>query len=91
MISSRSAVRIIICVLTPTVYVSPVAGRYRITVTGAAYQPRSSVTMSLKRQNDIQGDSELFAAWDVDEKIRTVSTIKYMRDRRLFLRQRRRT
>ena len=57
----------------------PVAGRYRITVTGAAYQPRSSVTMSLKRQNDIQGDSELFAAWDVDEKLRTVSTIKYMR------------
>ena len=25
------------------------------------------VTMSLKRQNDTQGDSELFAAWDVDE------------------------
>ena len=57
----------------------PVAGQYRITVTGSAYQPRSSVTMSLKRQNDIQGDSELFAAWDVDEKIRTVSTIQYMR------------
>ena len=57
----------------------PVAGRYRITVTGSAYQPRSSVTMSLRRQNDIQGDSELFAAWDVDEKLRTVSTIKYMR------------
>jgi len=57
----------------------PVAGRYRITVTGSAYQPRSSVTMSLKRQNDIQGDSELFAAWDVDEKLRTVSTIKYLR------------
>lgn len=57
----------------------PVAGRYRITVTGAAYQPRSSVTMSLKRQNDIQGDSELFSAWDVDEKLRTVSTIKYLR------------
>ena len=56
-----------------------VAGRYRITVTGSAYQPRSSVTMSLKRQNDIQGDSELFAAWDVDEKLRTVSTIKYLR------------
>ncbi len=57
----------------------PVAGRYRITVTGSAYQPRSSVTMSLKRQNDIQGDSELFAAWDVDEKLRTVSAIQYMR------------
>ena len=57
----------------------PVAGRYRITVTGSAYQPRSWVTMSLKRQNDIQGDSELFAAWDVDEKLRTVSTIKYLR------------
>lgn len=57
----------------------PVAGRYRITVTGSAYQPRTSVTMSLKRQNDIQGDSELFAAWDVDEKLRTVSTIQYLR------------
>jgi len=56
-----------------------VAGRYRITVTGSAYQPRSSVTMSLRRQNDIQGDSELFAAWDVDEKLRTVSTVKYLR------------
>ena len=57
----------------------PVTGRYRITVTGSAYQPRSSVTMSLKRQNDIQGDSELFAAWDVDENLRTVSAIKYFR------------
>lgn len=57
----------------------PVAGRYRITVTGSAYQPRSSVTMSLRRQNDVQGDSELFAAWDVDEKLRTVSAIKYLR------------
>ena len=57
----------------------PVAGRYRITVTGSAYQPRSSVTMSLRRQNDVQGDSELFAAWDVDEKLSTVSTIKYLR------------
>ncbi|TWU38543.1 DUF1592 domain-containing protein [Novipirellula artificiosorum] len=57
----------------------PVAGRYRITVTGSAYQPRTSVTMSLRRQNDVQGDSELFAAWDVDEKLRTVSTIKYLR------------
>lgn len=56
-----------------------VAGRYRITVTGAAYQPRSSVTMSLKRQHDIKGDSELFAAWDVDENFRTVSTIEYLR------------
>ena len=57
----------------------PVAGRYRITVTGSAYQPRTSVTMSLRRQNDVQGDSELFAAWDVDEKLRTVSTVKYLR------------
>ncbi len=57
----------------------PIAGKYRITVTGSAYQPRSSVTMSLKRQNDIQGESELFAAWDVNEKMRTVSTIKYLR------------
>ena len=54
----------------------PIAGRYRITVTGSAWQPRSSVTLSLKRQNDIQGDSELFAAWDVGEELRTVSTIK---------------
>ncbi len=57
----------------------PIAGKYRISVTGSAYQPRSSVTMSLKRQNDILGDSELFAAWDVDEQFRTVSTIKYLR------------
>lgn len=56
-----------------------VAGRYRITVTGSAYQSRSSVTMSLKRQNDVQGESELFAAWDVDEKLRTVSTVKFLR------------
>ena len=33
----------------------PIAGKYRISVTGSAYQPRSSVTMSLKRQNDILG------------------------------------
>ncbi len=57
----------------------PVAGRYRITVTGSAYQPRSSVTMSLRHQNDIQGSSELFAAWDVDEKLRTVSATQYLR------------
>ncbi|MCR9200107.1 MAG: DUF1592 domain-containing protein [Planctomycetaceae bacterium] len=57
----------------------PVAGRYRITVTGSAYQPRSSVTMSLRRQNDVQGDSELFAAWDVDEQLRTVSATQYLR------------
>ena len=57
----------------------PVPGRYRISVTGSAYQPRSSVTMSLRRQNDIQGDSELFAAWDVDEKLRTVSATKFLR------------
>lgn len=57
----------------------PVAGQYRITVTGSAYQPRSSVTMSLRRQNDVQGDSELFAAWDVDENFRTVSATRYFR------------
>ncbi|HAY80605.1 MAG TPA: hypothetical protein DCY79_12430 [Planctomycetaceae bacterium] len=57
----------------------PVAGRYRITVTGSAHQPRSSVTMSLRRQNDVQGDSELFAAWDVDEQFRTVSATRYLR------------
>ncbi|MFK7820232.1 MAG: DUF1592 domain-containing protein [Planctomycetaceae bacterium] len=57
----------------------PVAGRYRITVKGAAHQPHSSVTMSLKRQNDAQGESELFAAWDVGRKFREVETIKYLR------------
>ncbi|MEC8557637.1 MAG: DUF1592 domain-containing protein [Planctomycetota bacterium] len=57
----------------------PVAGRYKITVTGSAHQARSPVTMSLKKQNDVQGDSELFAAWDVDENFRTVSTIEYFR------------
>ena len=57
----------------------PVAGRYRITVTGSAHQPRSSVTMSLRRQNDVQGDSELFAAWDVSKKLRTVSATQYLR------------
>ena len=42
----------------------PVAGQFRITVKAAAHQPRSSITVSLKRQNDQQGESELFAAWD---------------------------
>ena len=57
----------------------PIAGDYRIRVMGSAYQPRSSVTMSLRRQNDTLGESELFAAWDVDQEIRSVSTIKYLR------------
>lgn len=57
-----------------------VAGRYRITVKAAAHQQRSSITLSLKRQNDKQGDSELFAAWDLaGEDYREVSTIKYLR------------
>jgi hypothetical protein len=58
----------------------PVAGQYRITVNAAAHQPRSSITVSLKRQNDNQGESELFAAWDlVGEDYREVSTTKYLR------------
>jgi hypothetical protein len=58
----------------------PVAGNYRITVEAAAHQPRSSITVSLKRQNDVQGESELFAAWDlVGEDYRKVSTTKYLR------------
>ncbi|MFP6765609.1 MAG: DUF1587 domain-containing protein, partial [Planctomycetaceae bacterium] len=57
----------------------PVAGRYRITVKAAAYQPRSAVTLSLKRQNDTQGESELFAAWDLGTDYRVVSTTKYLR------------
>lgn len=61
-------------------YRIPVAGRYRITVKAAAHQPRSSVTVSLKRQNDQQGESELFAAWDlVGEDYREVSTTKHLR------------
>ena len=57
----------------------PVAGRYRITVKAAAHQPRSAVTVSLKRQNDQQGESELFAAWDLGTDYRVVSTTKYLR------------
>ena len=61
-------------------YRIPVAGRYRITVKAAAHQPWSSITVSLKRQNDAQGESELFAAWDlVGEDYREVSTTKYLR------------
>tara|TARA_B100000676_G_scaffold239848_1_gene240635 strand:- start:11656 stop:14100 length:2445 start_codon:yes stop_codon:yes gene_type:complete len=57
-----------------------VPGQYRISVTAAAHNPRSSITVSLKRQNDQQGQSELFAAWDlVSEDYRTVSTTKYLR------------
>jgi hypothetical protein len=58
----------------------PVAGRYRITVKAAAHQPRSSITVSLKRQNDRQGESELFAAWDlVGSDYRELSTATYLR------------
>lgn len=57
-----------------------VPGQYRITVTAAAHNPRSSITVSLKRQNDQQGQSELFAAWDLGgDEYRTVSTTKYLR------------
>ena len=58
----------------------PVAGRYRVTVKAAAHQPRSSITVSLKRQNDEQGESGLFGAWDlVGEDYREVSTVTYLR------------
>ncbi|MDB4614598.1 DUF1592 domain-containing protein [bacterium] len=58
----------------------PIAGRYRITVKAAAYQPTSSITVSLKRQNDTQGESELFAAWDlVGNDYREVTATKYLR------------
>ena len=58
----------------------PVAGRYRINVKAATYQPRSSITLSLKRQNDKQGESELFAAWDLEgDAYRDVTTVTYLR------------
>ena len=58
----------------------PVAGRYRITVKAAAHQARSSITVSLKRQNDQQGQSELFAAWDLTgSEFREMETVKYLR------------
>jgi len=58
----------------------PVAGRYRITVKAATHQPRSSITVSLKRQNDKQGQSDLFAAWDlVGSDYREVATTTYLR------------
>ena len=58
----------------------PVDGRYRVTVKAAAHQPRSSITVSLKRQNDQQGESELFAAWDLTgSEFREVETVKYLR------------
>jgi len=57
-----------------------VAGQYRLRVTAAAYQPRSSITVSLKRQNDNQGESELFAAWDLaGTEYREVATTTYLR------------
>ena len=61
-------------------YRPTVAGNYRISVRAAPYQQRSSITVSLKRQNDIQGDSELFAAWDLsDNKYRDLETVQYLR------------
>ena len=61
-------------------FIPPATGRYRITVKAAAYQPRSSITVSLKLQNDTQGDSELFAAWDlVGEDYRELETTKFLR------------
>ena len=63
-----------------------VPGQYRISVTAAAHNPRSSITVSLKRQNDQQGQSELFAAWDlVSEDYRTVSTTKYLLDDYIYV------
>ena len=57
-----------------------VPGNYRITVTAAAHNPRSSISVSLKRQNDSQGESELFGAWDLSgDEYREVSLIKYLR------------
>ncbi len=58
----------------------PVAGQYRVAITAAAHQPRSSITVSLKRQNDQQGESELLAAWDLaGSDYREVETITYLR------------
>lgn len=58
----------------------PVAGKYHITVKAAAHQPRSSITVSLKRQNDRQGQSELFAAWDLTgSEFRELETTTYLR------------
>ena len=61
-------------------YTPPVMGLYRIRLKAAAYQPRSSITVSLKRQNDVQGESELFAAWDLTgTDFRDLETIQYLR------------
>ena len=58
----------------------PVAGRYRINIKAAAHQARSSVTVSLKLQNDPQGESGLLAAWDLDgSDFRDVATTTYLR------------
>ncbi len=58
----------------------PVAGNYRVKIKAAAYQPRSSVTVSLKRQNDQQGESEVVDAWDlVGNDFREVETLTYLR------------
>lgn len=61
-------------------FLPPVAGNYLITVKAAAHQPRSSVSVSMKRQNDNQGDSALLAAWDlVGSDYREVSVEAYLR------------
>ena len=58
----------------------PVAGMYRLSVKAAAHQPRSSITVSLKRQNDQRGESELLAAWDLaGSDYREVTTTTYLR------------
>ena len=57
-----------------------VAGRYRVSIKAAPYQQRSSISVSLKWQNDAQGESGLFAAWDLEgDEYRTVSTEVYLR------------
>ena len=59
----------------------PVAGKYRITVKAAEHQSHSSITLSLKRQNDKQGDSAVIAAWDLVDatSFREVETTTYLR------------
>lgn len=58
----------------------PVAGNYRIKIKAAPHNQRSSITVSLKRQNDTQGESALIAAWDLaGEGYRDVETVTYLR------------
>lgn len=61
-------------------YRPPVAGRYRVSIKAAPHQPRSSITLSFRRQNDKQGESKLIEAWDLTgEDYRNVSTVTYLR------------